>query len=69
MCDLCVTLGGLPLYCMCDCFYLHGQDRVGAAAGTLAPIVKLLWTTWGKEEPMAKGAARKGTLSVSQILR
>ena len=25
MSDLCVTLGGQPLYYMCDCFYLRGQ--------------------------------------------
>ena len=23
--DLCVTLGGQPLYCMCDCFYHQNQ--------------------------------------------
>ena len=41
MCNLCVTLGGKPLYCMGDCFYLHGQakgrDFVGRTVFVYSP--------------------------------
>ena len=41
MCNLCITLEGLPPYCVCDCFYFHGKTGGRDSVGTIVFVYNL----------------------------